>query len=273
MQQKTVVSIQSLACHGKCSLTEALPILSAAGLSVSVLPTTVLSTHTGGFGTPATAELTVFLKKALKHWQDNGIKFDGVHCGYCANTEQLKLLEENICYLCREDGVIIVDPVMGDKGKFFSGITEDFVGAMLQLCQKADIIVPNITEACFFCNREYKENLDENEIKELILKLYEITGTRVVITGVSFNSGTIGAAICEDGNTDFVYSKKHPQNFHGTGDIFVSVLMARILKGEDLKTAAKTAADFVSLSIERTASQKSSECDGVYFEGLLSEFI
>lgn len=273
MKQKKVVSIQSLACHGKCSLTETLPILSAAGFAVSVVPTKVLSTHTGGFGAPATAELTPFIKETLKHWQDNGIKFDGVHCGYCADTEQLQILKDNIGNLCCQEGVIIVDPVMGDNGKFFSGIGKEFVGQMLSLCKKADIIVPNITEACFLCKRDYEENLDQNEIRELLFKLYEITGAKVVITGVSFNSETIGAAICEDENITFIYSKRYPENFHGTGDIFASVLMAQVLKGNGLKTAAKTAADFVSRCIERTASKESFRREGVVFEELLSDLM
>lgn len=271
MSQKTVVSIQSLACHGKSSLTEALPILSAAGLAVSVLPTTVLSTHTGGFGTPAKTELTPFLKEALKHWFDNNISFDSVYCGYCATTEQLQILQENIGNLCRENGIIIVDPVMGDNGKFFSGITKDFARHMLSLCKKADVIVPNITEACLLCESEYKTDFTENEIRELLLKLYNITSASVVITGVSFDSDAIGAGICENGHITFIYSKKQPQSFHGTGDIFASVLTASLLKGDSLKTAVGTAADFVSRAIEKTVTADFDEKEGIAFEELLSE--
>lgn len=269
MPQKSVVTIQSLACHGKCSITEALPILSSHGLAVSVLPTTVLSTHTGGFGTPVKAEMADFLMETLSHWKENQITFDAVYTGYCSRVEQVRLIEENLDWLCRKNGIVVVDPVMGDNGKLFSGIGEDFSEAMLQLCKKADVIVPNLTEACLLCGIEYKEGFSQEEIKTLLFELQKITNTAVVITGVSFDDDTIGAAVCANNNVDFVFSKRQEQNFHGAGDIFASVVTAGLLKGDNLKTAVKKGVDFVSKAIEKTISTFFIERDGITFEELL----
>lgn len=270
MNQKTVLTVQSLACHGKCAITEALPILTACGFAASVLPTVLLSTHTGGFGTPSRLDINGFFEGALKHWCENYIRFDGIGLGYFSNPSQIQTMAENLTYLKKPQGFVLVDPVMGDNGRFFSGIDRDFISGMLSLCKLADVIVPNITEACLLCGSEYKEIFSESEIKELILGLYGIVNTSVVITGVSFDKDTIGAALGEKGEVSFVFSKKQPHNFHGTGDIFAAVVLARLLKGDALTAAVKAAADFVSKSIEKTVSFDFDERNGVNFEELLT---
>ena len=269
MPQKKVVSIQSLGCHGKCSLTEAMPILSAAGFSVSVLPTTLLSTHTGGFGKPAAAELSDFLKDTLIHWQNNGIGFDCVYCGYFANKEQLKLIKENLNKLCCEKGKIIVDPVMGDNGRFFSGITKDFTEDMLNLCKSADIILPNITEACFLSDTKYTgENIDKKRAELILRRLFEKTQTKIVLTGIDFGN-QVANAVFDGENIEFIESEKIPVKYHGTGDIFASVLTAAILHNFSLCDSVKIAGDFVSEALRITQLSEEAERNGVEFESAI----
>ena len=269
MSQKTVLAIEDMTCFGKCSLTEALPVISAAGISLSVLPTALFSTHTGGYGSPETADLSGFLKPAINHWVENKITFDGVYCGYFSEISQIEIIKENIKTLCKRDGIIIVDPVMGDGGKLYNGITADFPEKMLCLCRMADVIVPNVTEACLLCGTDYKENYDEEFICELANRLHEMTGADVVITGVETIPKKIGVAVLSNGEYSLLQKEKTEGKFHGTGDIFASLLTAELINGENLKTAAEKCAEFVSLCIKETVNENIDERQGLCFEKAL----
>ncbi len=256
--QKNALSVQSLACHGKCSLTEALPLVSANGISLSVLPTVVLSTHTGGFGTPEKIDTTEFFKKAMEHFKSENIKFDGIYTGYFADKNQIDVFLSQIEAFKKEGAIVLIDPVLGDNGKLFSGITEDCVSQMLLLCQKADIITPNLTEARLLAG----ENCD---IIDLSLRLYNKTHAKVVITGIE-KENKIGVSIFNGEKIQFVFSKRLKQGFHGTGDIFAAIVFSNILKGKPLKGSVKSAVKFISKAIKNTASP---ERDGLDFENLI----
>ena len=272
MVQKTALSVQSLACHGKCSLTEALPIISVCGISLSVLPTVVLSTHTGGFGEPERIDTTEFLANSLEHYRSEKIKFNGIYTGYFADRSQIELLTKQINGVKESDALVLVDPVLGDKGKFFSGINEEFIDEMLSLCKTADVILPNITESCFLCGEKYKENPTENELLSLAVKLFNITKAQVVITGVE-NKNKIGALIFDGENAEFIYSKKIHDRFHGTGDMFSSIVFACLLKGKSLKKSVVKAQKFITDSINKTISATALEKNGLNFENSLKNLI
>ena len=268
MARIKALSVQSLSGFGKCSLTEALPVISACGISLSVLPTVLLSTHTGGFSTPKRLDTTEFLKDAIEHYKAENIKFGGIYTGYFAETSQIEYLTNQIDNITEENRLVLVDPVLGDKGKFFSGITEEFLEKMLDLCKKADVILPNITESYLLCNEEYKEKPTEGELLNLAVKLYNITKAKVIITGVE-KVNKIGALIFDGENGEFVYSKKVSAHFHGTGDIFSSVVFSLLLRGKTLSRAVLMAEKFILKAINKTVSNNTQENEGIDFEGCL----
>lgn len=267
MAQKNALSVQSLACHGKCSLTEALPIVSAEGISLSVLPTVVLSTHTGGFGIPERLETADFFKKTLNHFTNEKITFNGIHTGYFAETNQISIFLEKLDDLKKEDTFLLVDPVLGDNGKLFKGITEDFIGTMLSLCKRADVITPNITEAYLLCKEKYCQTLDTDVIMGLSLKLYDMTRAKVIITGIEIEN-KIGVSIFDGEKIKFIFIKKQKQSFHGTGDIFASIVFTGILNDMPLVKAVKKATVFISKAINKTDTP---ERDGLEFESLIKK--
>ncbi len=268
MAQKTALSVQSLSCHGKSSLTEALPIISAEGISLSVLPTVLLSTHTGGFGTPARCETDNFLKDSLEHFKEENIRFDGIYTGYFSKTSQIDLIKNSLKELIREKTFVLVDPVLGDNGKLFNGITEDFTEKMIDLCKEADVITPNVTEAFLLTTENYCEDYTEYDIISLSFKLYEKTKAKIIITGIEIEN-KIGVCVFDGENTRFIYSKKLPDAFHGTGDIFASLIFSSVLKGMALNKAVKRASVFIAKAIKKTVATEYEERNGLSFEELL----
>ncbi len=234
---------------------------------MSVLPTALLSTHTGSFGTPERLSTKDFLENTLKHFLAEDITFDGFYTGYFAEINQIGCFSSNLDRLKKEKAFLLVDPVLGDKGRLFSGITEDFVGAMLSLCKRADVITPNVTEACLLCGEKYCEALEENAIIDLCLRLYDITHAKIIITGIEFGD-KIGVSIFDGEKIKFVYTKKLKQSFHGTGDIFASLVFANVLKGNSLEGSVKKAVKFISKAISKTDAP---EREGLEFESLIKE--
>ncbi len=272
MAQKTALSVQSLACHGKCSLTEALPIVSAFGISLSVLPTVLLSTHTGGFSAPVKVDTTEFLEKSLEHFCTEKIKFDGVYTGYFTDKNQIDLFVNKLDSLKNDNALVVTDPVLGDNGRFFSGIDDSFLDSMLKLCKIADVILPNITEAYFLCGEDYKETPTEDELLSLAVKLYNLTKTTVVITGVQ-RGRKIGALVFDGDNADLVLNEKESAHFHGTGDMLASFVFASLLNGKTLKQSVKKAQKFVAKSIRETVKHNVEERNGIDFENNLKDLM
>ena len=262
MAQKTALSVQSLACHGKCSLTEALPIISANGISLSVLPTVMLSTHTGGFGIPERLNVSDFFYNTLKHFKKESVGFDGIYTGYFASAEQIDIFAEEIFNFKNENAIVLVDPVLGNNGKLFDGLSENFAESMLKLCKLADVITPNLTEAQLLCGESYRVNLGEKDIISLSLKLYDLTKACVIIPG-NENKNKIGASVFDGEKIKFIHTKKQNGHFHGTGDIFSSIVFARLLKGSSVENAVNKAVCFISKTIKKTVS---AERDGLEFE-------
>ena len=272
MDYKRVLTVQDISCFGQCSLTVALPILSAAGHETVILPSAVLSTHTGGFTGFTFCDLTGEIPKITNHWSDEGIKFDAIYTGYLGSKTQIDYVKEMFNSLGKERFVKIVDPAMADNGKLYAGFDGDFVSEMKSLVFYADIILPNITEACFLTDTEYKENYDEAYIDNLIKKLTDNGAKTVIMTGVGFDSDTTGVMVYENGKKQYYKHRKVSRGSHGTGDVYASAFVGAYLKNNDIYLSAKIAADYTLACIDNTVNDDSHRY-GVKFEPVLPYYI
>lgn len=264
---KRIVTIQDISCIGKCSLTVALPIISAMGIETAAIPTAVLSTHTA-FKNFTYRDLTGDLPKIAKHWKQEKFDFDGIYTGYLGSTEQIDMLKEFFKQFKTSENFIFIDPVMADNGKLYAGFDENFVREMKELCKMADIIVPNLTEASYMLEKEYKENYSEQEIKDMLIELSILGPKYVVLTGVSFNENKLGVmSYNKETNKFFTYFKeKVPAKYHGTGDIFASTLVGAITNNNTLEEGLKVAVDYVWETINDTYKTNEKDIYGVNFE-------
>ena len=246
---KHILSIQDLSCVGRCSLTVALPVISAMGHQCSVLPTAVLSTHTA-FPGPEVADLTDRLEGFARHWQENGISFDLVSVGYLSDPRQAEIVER---ILEQIGSFTVLDPVMGDHGKLYSRISSDHIGAMKRLAARADVLLPNLTEAAALAGMPYREQVEEAYLDDLTEGLLALGARAAVITGVHLRDGAIGYyGRDREGNTFCYQGELIPRQFHGTGDLFAAVLSGSLAAGSPLPAAAQKAAEFVRACVENT---------------------
>ena len=249
-----ILTIQDISCVGQCSLTVALPILSACGIETAVLPSAVLSNHTA-FSNFTFCDLTDEMPK--------------INTGYLGNAKQIALVKDIMNSCLDTSGVRIVDPAMADSGKLYTGFDMLYVEEMKKLCQGADIILPNITEACFMTGIPYKQSFDKEYIENLLLALRKQFCSKIILTGVSFSEDKTGIAVFDD-NIAYYEHKKLGLGSHGTGDVYASAFTGAFIQGKSLFEAAKIAADFTVLCIENTESE---HWYGVRFEKCLPKLI
>lgn len=271
-----VAAINDLSGFGKCSLTVALPVISATGLECCCLPTALLSTHTGGFAGYTFKDLSDEMLPIARHWRAEGVQFDGIYSGYLASARQAELLKRAIGILRTEKTKIIVDPVMADNGAYYSNFGDDMCAAFKSLCAGADIITPNITEAAFMTGSEYRRGPhSEDYINSLLSGLGELCHGIIVLTGVSPDDSSIGAVAYDPktGEKHYAVRPVREGTFHGTGDLFASAFSALMLRGAALKDATETAIMLVSESIDRTVKRETPRRNGVDFEGALPKYI
>ena len=274
--QKRVAAIHDLSGFGKCSLTVALPILSAAGIETSALPTAILSTHTGGISGYTYRDLTEDMRPVMKHWKSLDIKFDAIYTGFLGSFEQLDIVKEFFDAFRQEDNLILVDPVMGDNGELYTVFTREFAAGMRMLCQKADIIVPNLTEAALLLDEPYHPGPYTHAYIESLLRTLGALGPqKVVLTGVYFKEDELGAATYDrtTDTIDYVFTQKIPGYYHGTGDVFASALLSALLNDFSLIDAAAIAVHFTTDSIRRTYKAKTDYRFGVNFEQSFPDFL
>ena len=265
--QKRVAAIHDISCFGKCSLTVALPIISAAGIECSVVPTAVLSTHTGGFSGFTFRDLTEDIMPVAEHWKKENLKFDAVYTGYLGSVEQIDLVIQAVDTFGEKDTMLIVDPVMADHGKLYGGFPENFPKEMSRLCKRADIITPNITEAAFMVDMPFMAPPHSKEyIEQLMEALKKLTSGKIVLTGVCFDGENMGAACFDGEKTEYVFAPLVDAAYHGTGDIFTSTLTCAILKGKTLTDSARIAAEFTRGCIKLTKEEYPEMKYGVNFE-------
>ena len=268
MAYKRILTIQDISCVGQCSLTVALPILSACGHETAILPSAVLSTHTAGFTGYTFRDLTEDIPAITAHWQKEGLRFEAIYTGYLGSTKQIDYVKAVMDTTLTSGGLRIVDPAMADNGKLYPAFDEAYVEAMKTLCATADILLPNITEACFLTGIPYREQYDKAYINELMDALHALGAKTVVLTGVGFHPTETGVMISESGVLSYYCHRRLSENCHGTGDVYASAFVGALMKGLDAYTAAKIAADYTLLCMENTRGDKD-HTYGVKFEPML----
>ena len=267
--QKNILAISDISCVGRCSLTVALPVLSAAGACCSILPTAVLSTHTGGFSGYTFRDLTDDLAPILAHWSALGLRFDAVYSGYLGSSRQAEIVARALDEMAAPGALRLVDPVMGDGGALYAGFSADFADEMRMLCRRADVITPNLTEAALLLGRPYSPGPHTpDEIASLCAALREECGAAVVITGVQPDERTLGAAVLgrDDAEAALCLGPRLPFAMPGTGDLFASCLTAALSRGAPLRAAAQTAVDFTHRAMARSARESREKRYGPCFE-------
>ena len=273
--QKKVLAINDISCVGRCSLTVALPIISAGGIECSILPTAILSTHTGGFTGFTFADFTSEMIKIADHWKQLDLKFDSIYTGFLGSKEQVMVVKNIVEKFKDENTKLIVDPAMADNGVMYSIFDDTFAMEMKKLCVGADVIIPNITEAAFLAGIEYQPlPLTEDYVDLLIKKLGELNIKSLVLTGVSYDNNTLGAVTYNyvNGEKSFYGREIIPSYFHGTGDCFASAFAAALTKGSSLSKASEVAVDFTVDSILETIKYPDIDKKyGVNFEPVLSK--
>ncbi len=252
MAYKKILTIQDISCVGQCSLTVALPILSACGLETCILPSAVLSTHTAGFNGFTFRDLTDDMPEIQAHWKRENIKFKAIYTGYLGSVKQVGYVQDILNTMGTDDCVRIVDPAMADNGKLYSIFNEEYVEAMRGLCGSADILIPNITEACFLSGAEYRETYDQSYVMELLEKLSKLGARTIVLTGVGYVPEKTGVVVYKDGNISYYEHDKVSKGCHGTGDIYASAFTGALMNDKDIFEAAKIAADYTVKCIINT---------------------
>jgi len=268
--QKHILAIHDISCMGRVSLTIALPVVSAAGIITSVMPTAVLSTHTGEFTGYTYRDLTSDMLPIADHWQTLSTQFDAIYSGYLGSPEQLKIVAELIRRFRSNDTLIVIDPVMADHGKLYAGFSPNFPRGMEELCTYADVITPNMTEALLMLGESYQQGPYSREYVQNILKALA-KDRKVVLTGVHLSEQEYGAAAYDNGNIHFAFGQRIPGKYHGTGDLFASVLTAALVRGNSLNHATDIAVKFTVESIKRTYRAGTDVRFGVNFEEGLAE--
>lgn len=272
MSYKKILTIQDISCVGQCSLTVALPILSACGLETCVLPSAVLSTHTAGFSGYTFRDLTEDMPAIMAHWVKENIRFRAIYTGYLGSTKQIAYVSDIFAATGTEDCVKVVDPAMADNGKLYPGFDGEFVEAMKSLCAKADYIVPNITESCFLTGMDYRTVYDKAYIDEMLEKLQTLGCRNIILTGVSYRPGKTGIEVVENGVRNYYEHDLLPNSCHGTGDIYASAFVGAFVRGKSAYDAARIAADYTVACIEATAEEEN-HWYGAKFEPVLIKLI
>ena len=275
MIRRRLLAIHDVSCVGRCSLTVALPIVSAVGIECSVLPTAVLSTHTGGFQGFTYRDLTCDIEPIEKHWGTLDIRFGSFYTGFLGSYEQIDLVKDLIKNLKSDDGTVYVDPVMGDNGKLYTVFDSEFPKGMRKLCEQADVLMPNLTELCFMLGLEYVDGPYTWEYIDSVFKEAEVFGLRkIVITGISFEEGMVGAVFkdYQTGECGQVMRPAIEGYYHGTGDVFGSALVGSLESGLSLEDSVNIAVDFTVDAIKRTYASGADVRYGVDFEQGLGDY-
>lgn len=274
-KQKKIALINDMSCLGRCSLTAAMPVISACGFEAVPLPTGIFSAHTEFEGFVC-ADLTDKIQPITEHWKQLGTRFDGICTGYIATKEQADIIKRFLIDFKKSDTLCVVDPVMGDNGSFYKRIDEGFVDEMRFFCSMADVIVPNVTEAEMLAGVDCtKPPYTIDHIKDLLLKLTGIGAPKIVITGVETGDGQIGCAVYDSftKRANMFFTPKTEGRFPGTGDVFTATLTGALMKGINFFDAVQIAMGFTRDCVEKTAEAQTDRKYGLCFEPLLGKLI
>lgn len=272
MDYKRILTIQDISCVGQCSLTVALPILSACGLETAILPSAVLSTHSVGFRDFTFRDLTEDIPAIQHHWQQEGIRFQAVYTGYLGSARQIEMVKDICQNLLVPGGKKIVDPAMADRGELYPVFDMDFVQEMKKLVGEGDIVLPNITEASLLTDTEYREEYDEEYICGLVAGIHRLGAGTVVLTGVSYDANSTGVLVSEQGKQTYYRHELLDRGCHGTGDVYASSFVGAYMHGKTVPEAARIAADYTLACIKNTLDDPD-HWYGVKFEPVLGKLI
>ena len=272
MDYKRILTIQDISCVGQCSLTVALPILSACGLETAILPSAVLSTHSVGFRDFTFRDLTEDIPAIQHHWQQEGIRFQAVYTGYLGNARQIEMVKDICRNLLLPGGKKIVDPAMADRGELYPVFDMDFVQEMKKLVGEGDIVLPNITEASLLTDTEYREEYGEEYICGLVDGIHRLGAGTVVLTGVSYDAHSTGVLVSEQGKQTYYRHELLDRGCHGTGDVYASSFVGAYMHDKTVPEAARIAADYTLACIKNTLDDPD-HWYGVKFEPVLGELI
>lgn len=269
---KRIASIQDFSCIGSCSQTIALPVLSAMGVECVALPTALLSAHTA-FDGFVSLDLTPQLPAIMAHWRAMHLRFDAVYTGYLASAEQVGLVGALLDGMDERPALTLIDPVMGDNGALYAGFSDAFPQAMRALCGRADVLTPNVTEACLLTGTAYSPVQDAAQTRRLLERLLELGCRAAVLTGLRVDGDMAVAALQRDGTGTLVRTSYIPEVFHGTGDLFASTCAGALVQGAPLERAVRLAADYVALTLRRTVQAPDRRWYGVNFQETLPELM
>ena len=269
---KRIASIQDFSCTGSCSQTIALPVLSAMGVECAALPTALLSAHTA-FDGFVSLDLTPQLPAIMAHWRAMHLRFDAVYTGYLASAEQVGLVGALLDGMDERPALTLIDPVMGDNGALYAGFSDAFPQAMRALCGRADVLTPNVTEACLLTGTAYSPVQDAAQTRRLLERLLELGCRAAVLTGLRVDGDMAVAALQRDGTGTLVRTSYIPEVFHGTGDLFASTCAGALVQGAPLERAVRLAADYVALTLRRTVQAPDRRWYGVNFQETLPELM
>ncbi len=267
-----ILTIQDISCFGQCSITVALPVVSAFGIETAILPSAVLSTHTSGFTDFTVRDLTEDLPEIKKHWEKEGIDFDAIYTGFIASIEQLDYIKDIIDSRLKPEGLVFVDPAMADHGEFYNGFDQEFADKMGELCKLGDYILPNTTEACYILHKPWKEEFTKEEMLEMANELSEFTKRYVILKGDTHKENELGMIVLDkqENTCEIVYNERIDYVSHGTGDVFASAFVGSTMVGKTPTAAAKVAGEFTKKAIEKTIGDEN-HWYGVKFEQAIPE--
>ena len=265
-----VLAINDVSCIGKCSLTAALPIISACGVECNVLPTALLSTHTGGFTGYTSRGCSEDIPAILRHWKSLGIQFDFIYSGYLGNIAQIEMVENIKNQFLADGGIFVVDPVMGDSGKLYAGFTDEYVECMKALCRQADYILPNVTEACYLANLPYP--LSKATAPQAVVALSALC-KKTIVTGI-VDDGDVTVAYADENGNVCTYAHENVDGFFcGAGDVFASAFVGCLARKKSEATAIRLASDFAAACIRRSALEVPDKRFGLPFEQEIFAFL
>lgn len=270
MKQPNILVIQDISASCQISMNVALPVLSSLNNRTNMLPTALLSTHTGsGFENYSFLDLTAEMEKILAHWEQLGVTFDGVLIGYLGSQKQIDIVERVIRQFTTDEAIVVLDPVMGDHGQLYAGFDAEYVERMRELCGMATVLIPNITEAAHLTQTAYHSGTyAKADIEALMQKMLAWNQQKVILTGVMPEAGKLGAASIEQHSQQvhYAFSDRHAGHFDGTGDLFSSVVAGFLFQQATLEEATAAAVDYVEKVIRRTIDSKADPKYGVQFE-------
>lgn len=265
-----ILTIQDISCFGQCSITVALPIISAFGIETAILPSAVLSTHTAGFEGFTVRDLTEDLPAIQKHWEKEGIYFDAIYTGFIASMEQLDYIKDIIDSRLKPDGLVFVDPAMADHGEFYNGFDQEFADKMGEHCKLGDYVLPNTTEACYLLHKPWKEEFTREEMLDMANELSQFTKRHVILKGDTNEENKLGMIVLDkqESSLEIVYNDKIDYVSHGTGDVFASAFVGSTMVGKTPTQASQIAGEFTKRAIEKTIGDENHKY-GVKFEQVI----